>query len=93
MASVLIAGRFTQRGKVLRPVGDFTVARHSAGRYALRVPGRDLSLGQVVAAVSSEDGTLVRYTGGPDGAEIHTVSADDGSYVDSEIEFVFYLVA
>jgi hypothetical protein len=93
MASVLIAGRITQHGKVLRPVGDFTVARHSAGRYAVRVPGRDLSFGRVVALVTSEEGTLAHYRGGRHRAEIHTVSADDGTYVDSEVEFVFYRVA
>jgi hypothetical protein len=91
--TVLIAGRFTPRGRVLQRVGDFTVSRDSAGLYSLRARDRDLSPGRVVAVVSTEEGTLAHYNGRRHRAEIHTVSAEDGSYVDADVEFVFYRVA
>jgi len=93
MPSVLLAGRITPRGRVLSPVGKFTVARHSTGRYSVRARNSDLSFGRVVAIVTSDEGTVVRYTGRRHRAEIHTVSAEDGSYVDSAVEFVLYRVA
>ncbi len=93
MPSVLLAGRITPRGRVHRPVGKFTVSRHSAGRYSVSARNSDLSFGRVVAVVTSDGGTVARYAGGRHRAEIHTVSAEDGSYVDANVEFVLYRVA
>ena len=93
MPTVLLAGRITPRGRLLRPVGKFTVARHSTGRYSVRARNADLSLGRVVAVISSVEGTLAHFNGGRHRGEIHTVSADDGTYVDVDVEFVLYKVA
>ena len=93
MPSVVLAGRITPRGRLFGPVGKFTVARRSAGRYSVRARNSDLSVGRVVAVVISDEGTVASYTGGRHRAEIHTVSAEDGSYVDAHVEFVLYRVA
>jgi hypothetical protein len=93
MPTVLLAGRITPRGRLLRPVGNFTVSRHSTGRFSVKARNADLSLGRVVAILSSEEGTLAHFNGGRHRGEIHTVSADDGSYVDVDVEFVLYKVA
>jgi hypothetical protein len=93
MPTVLLAGRITPRGRLLRPFGDFTVSRHSTGRYSVRARNKDLSAGRVVAVLKSAEGTLAHYNGARHRAEIHTVNADDGSYVDALVEFVFYKVA
>ncbi len=93
MPTVLLAGRITPRGRLLRPQGDFTVSRHSTGRYSVRARNKDLSAGRVIAVLSSGEGTMAHYNGGRHRAEIHTVSTEDGSYVDSLVEFVLYKVA
>ena len=93
MPTVLLAGRINPHGRSLRSFGTFTVSRHSTGRYAVEARNTDLSLGRVVAVLSSEEGTLAHFNGRRHRAEIHTVSADDGSYVDVEVEFVLYKVA